>query len=92
MSEIKALLIVNLGVTHVYIMSDNDKGGDTMAKTTKKWIKATEAVKVRRLKLPRPKDKDGNVIKMDPGNAPKKVIRNLLEFLKEEHEYKAKPL
>ena len=92
MSEVKAMLIVNLGVTHVYIMSDNDRGGDVMAKTVKQWLKKTEAVKIRRLKLPRKKDKDGKLIKMDPGNAPKKIIRNIKDFLKEEHGYKAKPL
>jgi 5S rRNA maturation endonuclease (ribonuclease M5) len=92
MSEIKALLIVNLGVSHVYIMSDNDKGGDTMAKTVKQWLKKTEAVKIRRLKLPRKRGKDGEIIKLDPGNMPKKIVKDVLDFLKDEHGFKAKAL
>lgn len=92
MSELKALLIVNLGISHVYIMSDNDKGGDTMAKTVKKWLKATEAVIIKRIQLPRKKDEEGKLVKMDPGNAPKKIIKRLREFLKEEHDYRSRPL
>lgn len=92
MSEVKALLIMNLRVTHAYIMSDNDKGGDTMAKTAKKFLKDTESLEVKRLKLPRKKDENGKIIKMDPGNAPRKIIKRIFEFLKEEHGFKPKPL
>jgi 5S rRNA maturation endonuclease (ribonuclease M5) len=87
MSEVKALLVANLGVTHAYIMSDNDKGGDVMAKTAKKFLKKADALKVQRLKLPRKKDANGKLIKMDPGNMPKKIVKRVMEFLKEEHDF-----
>lgn len=89
MSDMKALLIVQLGITHVYIMSDNDNGGDVMAKTAKKFLKATQAVKIKRLKLPRKKDKEGKIIKMDPGSMPNRIVKNLMEFLNEEHGFEA---
>ena len=92
MSEVKALLILNLGVTHAYILSDNDNGGDIMAQTAKKFLKKADGLQVKRLKLPRKKGEDGKIIKMDPGNAPKKIIRRIKDFLKEEHGYKAKSL
>ena len=87
MSEVKALLIANLGVTHAYIMSDNDNGGDVMAKTAKKYLKATQALEVKRLKLPRKKGEDGKIIKMDPGSMPKKIVKRVMAFLKEEHDF-----
>lgn len=87
MSEMKSLLISNLGVSHAYIMSDNDNGGDVMAKTVKKYLKKSETVKVQRLKLPRKKDENGKLIKMDPGNMPKKIVKRVLTYLKDEHDF-----
>lgn len=89
MSEVKAMLIANLGVTHAYIMSDNDKGGDQMAKNTKEFLKRSQALNVQRLKLPRPRDEEGNIIKIDPGSASLKIIKKVLKFLKNEHGFKS---
>ncbi len=87
MSDIKTLLVANLDVTHVYVISDNDAGGDVMWKSVKKFMKKAEMFKVSRMQLPKKKDEDGKLIKMDPGNAPKKIIRRIKTFLKEAHGY-----
>lgn len=89
MSDVKALLIAGLGVTHAYIMSDNDQGGDQMAKNTRTYLKKTQALTVQRIKLPTPVDDSGELIKIDPGNASRKIMKKTLRFLKEAHGFKS---
>lgn len=82
----KALFIASLGVHMCYVMPDNDAAG------TKLWTNLKEALgkrkqNVRRLKLPREKDENGKVIKMDPFSASREVISNLKTLLKEKNDW-----
>lgn len=88
MSDIKALLVMNLGVTHVYVISDNDAGGTVMWKTIKTYLRPMNSVKLARLKLPCKKDENGDLIKMDPGNMPMKIVHDIVDVLKENHDFK----
>lgn len=90
MSEVKAMLVTSLGIDTVYIMSDNDNGGDVMARTVKRYLKKTEAVEVTRITLPKKKDKKGNLIKLDPGNMPDDLVEDLVDLLKDEQGFKPK--
>lgn len=91
MSDLKALLIANLDVSHVYVLSDNDSGGDVMWKTVKTVLRRSDTVKVVRMSLPKKKDAEGKLIKMDPGNAPMRIIRNILAVLLDTHNFEPRP-
>lgn len=87
MSDVKALLVANLGVSHVYVISDNDNGGDVMWSTVKKVLRKSDTLKVSRMSLPKKYDESGNLIKMDPGSMPKRIVRSILSALKEKHDF-----
>lgn len=76
-------LIINLGVTHIYVMSDNDKGGKLMRKNVKKAV-GKKAI-VKSIRLPEEYDKKGKLIKMDPDDAPDYVIKQARDLLKKKH-------
>lgn len=82
-TERKIEMIINMGVTTVYVMSDNDKGGKILRKNIKKAAKGK--VSVKSIRLPEELDSDGNLIKMDPDDAPNSVIRELRKSLKRKH-------
>lgn len=82
-SEKKLLrvLALNSMITTIYVMPDNDKAGTKMYKTIKRI--SGDMVKVKRLKLPREKDMEGNVIKMDPDDAPIGLIKQVKRLLED---------
>ncbi len=82
-NDTKLNLILSLGIKTLYVMSDNDKGGKVMRKRVKEFCKGM--IDVKMLRLPEEKDKKGKLIKMDPENAPKEIIRELRRVLKERH-------
>lgn len=83
----KMLYIENLGVDHVYAMPDNDRGGDALWKNIKGRT-ANKSMSVKRLKLPREKDEDGKIIKMDPFSAPGWVMKNVRDLLRKRHAWR----
>jgi DNA primase len=70
-SEHKAVLIDALDPCKVYVLPDNDQGGDKMAKTVIPLIKPH--CPVRRVVLPASSEK------MDPNSAPQKMLLQLRE-------------
>lgn len=69
----KMQLLVALGIRKVFVLPDNDSAGKRMADGIK-VISERAGVPCEYLKLPRPKDEDGKVIKIDPDNAKQKII------------------
>lgn len=64
----------------IYVLSDNDSGGNKMFKAVKEV--AADVIEVVRIKLPVEKDKKGKLIKMDPDSAPQYLIdeiKNIVE-------------
>jgi 5S rRNA maturation endonuclease (ribonuclease M5) len=64
----------------LYVLPDNDVAGRGMAKLIKGV--ASKYVKVKYLKLPREVDKKGKLIKMDPDNMPKSILREIKDKVK----------
>ncbi len=91
MSDVKTLLILNLDITHVYVVTDNDAGGDVMWKSVRKFIKKHDSVKLKRMQLPKNYDKKDKLIKMDPGNMPQNIVDDVLSVLKTTHKFKPQP-
>lgn len=86
----KRRTIEMLGVSVVYTMTDNDGGGKLLRdKIKKEFEQSGSPVPVKHFKLPREKDKEGKLIKMDPDNAPKAIIKEVRLSLKELHGKKA---
>jgi hypothetical protein len=81
----KMLFISALGIDTVYCMPDRDDGGKLFWKLVKKCSRERE-LPAKRILLPDKKImEDGKKTKMDPGNAPKKVMRKILEYFHETH-------
>lgn len=80
----KIILAMSAGADMIYTMPDNDKGGRAMAQSVKAFCKELK-VPFKNIKLPRDRDEDDKIIKMDPGNAPKKIIRQLCKHLHKAH-------
>jgi len=80
-SEKKLLrvLALNSYIETIYVMPDNDKAGTKMYSIVKRVAK--DMVKVKRLKLPREKDMEGNLIKMDPDDAPIGLIQQVKKII-----------
>lgn len=76
----KMMFVTATGIDHIYAIPDADKAGKMMWKRVKQLASEAE-VPARRIKLP--EFKDGS--KMDPGNAPKRVIRRIMDYLTERH-------
>lgn len=75
----KAMYLIGLGVDEILIMPDNDQAGLQMKALVKEEV--GDLCKTRYLKLPRDKDKDGKLIKMDPDNAPKSIIKEIRKLV-----------
>jgi hypothetical protein len=67
-------------------MPDNDQGGSKMWSNVQAIIKHTE---LKRLRLPRDRDENGKIIKMDPFNAPAEIIDNLRDLLRKKNGWKS---
>lgn len=80
----KLIKILSLSphIKRIYVMPDNDDAGTEMYRKIKEI--AAPYVEVRRLKLPREKDKKGKLIKMDPDNAPQDIIDSVRELIDSE--------
>lgn len=83
--KIMRVLAMSSKLDTIYVMPDNDKAGTKMYKHVKEA--ADGMVKVKHLKLPKEKDEEGKLIKMDPDNAPKKIIRMAKKII-EQHRIK----
>lgn len=74
-----------LGVNVVYTMTDNDGGGKLLRNKIKDEFAQNSMIPVKHFKLPREFDDDGKLIKLDPDNAPLKLIKEVQTLLKEVH-------
>lgn len=83
-SSTKMNLVMSLGVSTIYVMSDNDKGGRKMRKIIKAIGKEMD-IKVKMIRLPEEEDENGNLIKMDPENAPQEIIEEVRKILRSKH-------
>src|SRR5690606_6990407 len=68
----KMMLLMALGVEKIYILPDNDRAGASMAQLVEDVCR--NFIETEHLVLPRKKDEKGNVIALDPDNAPQKII------------------
>lgn len=76
------ILAISSHLKVLYVMPDNDAAGTKMYKRIKEAAKGL--IKVKRLKLPREKDMEGNLIKMDPDDAPLGVIKAVKKLVESE--------
>ena len=81
-SHKKMLRILGMSskIDTIYVMPDNDKAGTTMYQHVKKIT--GDFAKVKQLKLPKDKDEEGKLIKMDPDDAPQELIDTVRDILK----------
>lgn len=82
-TEKKLNLLMALGIETLYVMSDNDKGGKLMRKIVKEIV--GNKIPIKMIRLPEDLDKKGNLIKMDPENAPKGIIKEVKAALRKKH-------
>lgn len=78
-NEKKLMLLMGLGIKKIYTLADNDKSGTGMVNLIEAFCRGK--IDFEELKLPRKKDEDGNLIKMDPDSAPQKVINKVKEII-----------
>jgi hypothetical protein len=80
--EKKLTLIMALGVTKIYVIPDNDPAGLRMYHNIVNVVESSRiGVEVILLNLPKAKDAKGKLIKMDPDNAPKKIIDKIKKLI-----------
>jgi hypothetical protein len=84
MSSIKANLILGLGIDTIYVIPDNDQGGKVMWSTAKKYLKPTG---INLLRYPLPSYEECG-IKIDPGNMRRNLLREFVEYVEEENNFK----
>lgn len=67
----------------VYVLPDNDRAGQEMNKKLK-WFSDAKKLSypIECLELPRDKDKDGKLIKMDPDNMPDEILLEIYDLIK----------
>lgn len=80
MDSKKMTLLASLGVKAILACPDNDRAGRQMAMMVGEYAKEA-GLRFQYLKLPREKDENGKVIKMDPDNAPTKIIKEIKEIV-----------
>lgn len=71
-AETKLMLLIALGVKKIYSLADNDKAGRGMVKLIRETCYGK--IEFEELELPRKKDEDGELIKLDPDSASQKII------------------
>lgn len=76
----KMQLLIALGIRQLYVLPDNDRAGKGMAMLIKKFSEAA-GLPCEYLKLPKPVDKAGKLIKIDPDNADQKIIDKVKELV-----------
>ena len=82
-SKTKMLYIRSLGVDTIYVLPDNDKGGMALWRNVK-----SQVPEARKLKLPREKDENGKIIKMDPFSMPASIAKEIKAMMRERHGWK----
>ena len=86
MSARKLKQLQALMLDYVFILPDNDAAGKKLKQTVKFLMTKTEFdFDIKFLSLPRDKDDEGKLIKMDPDNMPKSLLRDLKDILKEKY-------
>lgn len=80
-NETKLMLLISLGVRKIYTLADNDKAGSGMVRLIEQVCRGT--IEVEELKLPRRKDDEGKLIKLDPDGASQKIIDKVKEIVYE---------
>ena len=80
-SQKKLLRILGISskIDTIYVLPDNDRAGTQMFKKIKEV--AGDLVQVKHLKLPKDKDDEGKLIKMDPDDAPLHIIKDVRRLL-----------
>jgi hypothetical protein len=84
MTKAKAMMLSTLAVDSIYAVPDNDQGGDTFWKTSKKALHGI--LPVTRIKLPKT-DSKGKVIKIDPGNMSLDLLDEFISLLEEKSSF-----
>lgn len=85
MSKSKALMVTALGVDRVYVLPDNDNGGETFWSGAKKVLKPL--VPTTLISLPKTDDK-GKTVKIDPGNMSLDLLNDLIVMLEKKQDFK----
>lgn len=89
MSRSKLKELQFLGLDYVFLLPDNDKAGRDLKEKVKWHMDNFDFdFEVKFLKLPREKDEDGKVIKMDPDCMPSEILKNLKELLVDKYDCK----
>jgi 5S rRNA maturation endonuclease (ribonuclease M5) len=76
----KMQLLIALGIRKLFVLPDNDPAGKKMAMKVKQYSEAA-GVPCEYLKLPKPVDKNGKLIKLDPDNCDQKIIDKVKELV-----------
>jgi len=84
MTKSKALMLTSLDVDRVYVLPDNDKGGDTFWAIAKKCLKPILPTTL--ISLPKVNAK-GKPAKIDPGNMSVELLNDLVVMLKRKQEF-----
>ncbi len=90
-SATKLRLVLKLA-DDVYVMPDNDLGGVELKNNIKeRFAEVVPDMKPKIISLPRDKDKDGKLIKLDPMAMPYKFVKSLRKMFKETYDIKRLP-
>lgn len=84
----KIRLLVKLGVSHIFTMPDNDTGGTTFKNLVKEQLEAynersPKEIAYNNFRFPKPKDKKGKIIKIDPDNADVDLLDGFLDSIED---------
>lgn len=74
---------VNSDVEKIWVMSDNDKAGTAMWKNIKGLTQGL--ISSERILLPKEKDNDGQLIKVDPDSCPSNYMNEVKRYLLAQH-------
>jgi 5S rRNA maturation endonuclease (ribonuclease M5) len=86
----KIRLLVKLGIKHIFTMPDNDTGGDKFKGLVKEQLELFNArspkeIMYNNFRFPKPKDKKGKIIKIDPDNAEPDLLDDFLDSIEDMH-------
>ena len=80
------ILAMSTKLETIYVMPDNDKAGTQMFKRIKAACEGY--IQVKHLRLPREKDEEGKLIKMDPDDCPIEIIQEVKAMVEKERKGK----
>lgn len=84
LSASKMDLLMQLGVELVIALPDNDKAGRSVIDAIKSLHSKTQrGYDLDCIKLPRPKDEEGKLIKIDPGNMDRDLLEALFDVIED---------